>query len=145
MTTNPHDLIPAVLREFGPKRPADFADSILATVNAINAVAVENFRIGQEIANLEKPTRAELLIENARLERLLAELTAENAKMRARLADRYGQNAIVTEYWPKPIPTNSADWQAHRRDYEPGMALGHGKDELEAITALLTEEDERDD
>lgn len=39
---------------------------------------------------------------------------------------------IKTIYNPKPIPTNSFDWEAIEDDYEPNRPIGYGKTEQEA-------------
>lgn len=53
-------------------------------------------------------------------------------------------SAIVTEYWPKPIPIRSCDWQAMRDGWEPGLPLGFGATEAEAIADLEAEEQMRE-
>lgn len=49
---------------------------------------------------------------------------------------------IVTEYWPKPIPTRGADWCALLEDYDGApdaefQPKGYGASEQEAIDDLL--------
>jgi hypothetical protein len=50
---------------------------------------------------------------------------------------------IVTEFWPKPIPSRQFDWSAVTDDYEggdgydePGGRIGYGATEAEAIADL---------
>jgi hypothetical protein len=42
---------------------------------------------------------------------------------------------IVTEYRPKPVPTNSFDWTAHYADKEE-LGCGFGSTEAKAIENL---------
>ena len=51
---------------------------------------------------------------------------------------------IITDYWPKPIPTARYDWMASRDGWEPGAGpLGFGATEQEAIDDLLRQEDDQ--
>jgi hypothetical protein len=44
---------------------------------------------------------------------------------------------IVTKYDPPPIPLRRFDWYAYDDDsYEPGMPVGFGRTEAEAIADL---------
>lgn len=52
---------------------------------------------------------------------------------------------IRTDYWPKPIPVRSCDWTAVSEDYEPGMPVGVGATEQEAIADLLEQQADDDD
>ncbi len=42
----------------------------------------------------------------------------------------------VTEFVHPPIPIRSKDWIAVQPDYEPGMHIGYGETEQEAIADL---------
>jgi hypothetical protein len=55
-----------------------------------------------------------------------------------------GGMKIVTDYWPKPIPLRCFDWTACSDDYEPGMPVGYGATEAEAIADLLENYDVKD-
>ncbi len=44
---------------------------------------------------------------------------------------------IVTRYDPPPIPVRFFDWSAVTQDYEPGMPVGYGVSEEDAVTHLL--------
>ena len=44
---------------------------------------------------------------------------------------------IITEFWPKPIPVRAFDWAAYDDDYEPGLPVGYGSTEAEAIADLM--------
>jgi len=41
-----------------------------------------------------------------------------------------------------PIPDRNCDWQASRKDYEPGDPLGHGRTPVVALTDLLEQEED---
>lgn len=49
---------------------------------------------------------------------------------------------IVTRYDPKPIPERRFDWSAIDDDYEPGMPIGFGATEEEAVADLMTSHEE---
>lgn len=49
---------------------------------------------------------------------------------------------IVTNYWPKPIPTRQFDWSATDDNYEPGCPIGFGSTEEEAIADLMVQIEE---
>jgi hypothetical protein len=48
---------------------------------------------------------------------------------------------IVTDYWPKPVPTSRWDWTAVREDYDAAddsiPPVGLGSTEKEAIEDLM--------
>jgi hypothetical protein len=44
---------------------------------------------------------------------------------------------FITRYDPPPIPTRFFDWSAVSENYEPGMPIGHGVSEEDAVTHLL--------
>lgn len=50
---------------------------------------------------------------------------------------------IVTECVCPPIPVECFDWSAVRDNYEPGMPQGWGVTELDAITDLIRQEQDR--
>ena len=49
---------------------------------------------------------------------------------------------IRTEYCAKPIPIRRFDWSAITDDYEPGLPIGHGATEAEAIKDLQEQYDD---
>ena len=44
---------------------------------------------------------------------------------------------IVTSHDYPPVPSRAYDWSAHYDNYEPGDAIGYGRNEQEAINDLL--------
>jgi hypothetical protein len=48
--------------------------------------------------------------------------------------------AMIILYDPPPIPIRDFDWSALRSDYEPGMPIGRGASEAEAVADLLEQE-----
>jgi hypothetical protein len=54
---------------------------------------------------------------------------------------KMGQTKTIhTEYIYPPIPDRRYDWQAVRDDYEPGMPIGMGYTELDAVKDLIEQE-----
>lgn len=51
---------------------------------------------------------------------------------------------LDTEYWAKPIPDRRLDWYATEDSYEPGMPVGTGRTEEEAIQDLLEQLEDRE-
>lgn len=49
---------------------------------------------------------------------------------------------IITKYDPTPIPIRDFDWCAHDDDYEPGLPIGWGATEAEAIADFRREIEE---
>lgn len=43
---------------------------------------------------------------------------------------------FITRYDPPPIPSRFFDWSAVTQDYEPGMPVGYGVTEEDAINHL---------
>lgn len=52
---------------------------------------------------------------------------------------------VVTTYDPPPIPLRVFDWRATRDEYEPGLPIGFGRTERDAVLDLLTIERETRD
>lgn len=50
---------------------------------------------------------------------------------------------IVTDYWPKPVPSRSFDWSAVRHSYDGDSMIGYGSTEAEAIEDLIALEAEQ--
>lgn len=50
---------------------------------------------------------------------------------------------ILTDYWRKPVPSNSFDWSAVEDGYEPGCPVGYGATERAAIEDLMEQMEER--
>ena len=50
---------------------------------------------------------------------------------------------IKTEFWAKPIPLRQFDWSATEDSYEPGLPVGYGRTEQEAIADLLEQIEDR--
>jgi hypothetical protein len=50
---------------------------------------------------------------------------------------------IETKCDPKPMPIRAFDWQATEEDYEPGLPIGYGATEAEAIEDLRRQLDEQ--
>ena len=50
-----------------------------------------------------------------------------------RSACRLGEVKLRTTYWPKPIASAGADWEAVARDWDIGVPVGHGPTERDAI------------
>jgi len=50
----------------------------------------------------------------------------------------HGKRAsIITVYDYPPIPVRQFDWSAVREGYEPGMPIGRGRTEAEAVAELI--------
>ena len=47
---------------------------------------------------------------------------------------------VITEYWAKPIPIRKCDWQAHLDDWEPGLPIGTGETEADAVYDLFMQD-----
>lgn len=54
-------------------------------------------------------------------------------------------SAIETTYWAKPIPLREFDWLATREGWEPGLPIGHGATEQDAIEHLIMNEGDEDE
>ena len=50
---------------------------------------------------------------------------------------------IKTNFWAKPIPERSFDWEATRDGYDAGDAIGYGETEEKAIADLIAQEENR--
>jgi hypothetical protein len=44
---------------------------------------------------------------------------------------------IKTEFFPKPIPIRSFDWEATRDGYDEGDLIGYGETKADAVQNLL--------
>ena len=49
----------------------------------------------------------------------------------------YTESEFITRYDPPPIPIRFFDWTATTDNYEPGMPIGYGVSEEDAVNHLL--------